>query len=148
MSEAFVIAGAIVSSIVASSIWSGWNIYQNKKQLKDMNKIASANLIMQLHEPWRKNDDFKKLLRQINDKNIVKYDEQAVSILLNKLDEIGTFWKDEVLSDKHIKEYFGTNLRKIKKDADIQKILAQKKKDDHHIYKNLDELLNKVDMWY
>ena len=62
------IAIAIFISASLTGSFSLWSIRRNKKQLETQNKIASANLIMELHEPWRKNDDFKKLLRQMNDK--------------------------------------------------------------------------------
>ena len=112
-----------MASIVASSIWSGWNIYQNKKQLKDMNKIASTNLIMQLHKPWRKNEGFKKFLRDMNDDKITEYEKRDVGTLLDKFDEIAAFWADGTLRDEHIKQYFGTNLQKIQDDIYIQKIM-------------------------
>ena len=56
------IAIAIFISASLTGSFSLWSILQNKKQLETQNKIASANLVMELHEPWRKNDDFKKLL--------------------------------------------------------------------------------------
>ena len=140
------IAIAILISAGVTGGFSLWSILQSKaqvsKQLETQNKIASANLIMHLHEPWRKNEDFKKFLRDMNDDKITEYEKRDVGTLLNKFDEIAAFWADGTLHDEHIKQYFGPNLRKIQSDECIQKIMKDSiKKDPKNRYVNLQKML-------
>lgn len=120
------------------------NLLQIKKQFK----VSSANLILELNKPWRNNIDFKLFLAKISDPNVTEYDETKVEEFLNQLEDIAIFWKDKTLTENHVKEFFGANLKTTRDDKFIQ--LYMKKwtdKNSDYYFVNLVKLLKKVKKW-
>ncbi len=120
----------------------------NAIQIKKQSKISSANLILELNKPWGNNTDFKLFLAEISNPNVTKYDETKVEELLNQLENISIFWKDETLTENHVKEFFGSNLKTIRDDKFIQ--IYMKKwtdKNPDYYFVNLTKLLKKVKEW-
>ena len=117
--------------------------YNTNKQ----NKVSSANLILEILKPWRK-DPFKKLLGEMMDAQITQYDESQLEEFLNQLETIAIFWKDGTLTDNHVKEFFGVNLKIVRDDAFIQKYMNNWiTKNPDYYFVNLKELIKKVNKW-
>ncbi len=145
MAEHTVLVGigvAIVSIIIAMGI-----LIVNTIHIKKQSLISSANLILNLLKPWR-TDDFKVFLAQIADPNITKYDENRLEEFLNQLEDIAIFWKDGTLSEVHVKEFFGANLKTVRDDKFIRNyIKTWADKNPDYYFVNLRELINKVKDW-
>jgi len=110
-------------------------------------KVSSANLILEILKPWRK-DPFKKLLGEMIDAQVTQYDESRLEEFLNQLETIAIFWKDKTLSDNHVKEFFGANLKIVRDDAFIQKYMNKWiTKNPDYYFVNLKELIKKVNKW-
>ena len=110
-------------------------------------KIDSASLILELLNPWGMKD-FKQLLSQMADPNITKYDETKLEEFLNRLEIIAVFWKDKTLTETHVKEFFGANIKTVRDDEFIQAYM--KKWTDinpDHFFVNIIKLTKKVKKW-
>jgi len=115
---------------------------------KKQTKVSSASLILELLKPWRDNEDFKHLLSQISDPNTRDYDEKEIEEFLNHLEDIATLWKDGTLTENHIKEFFGSNLKSIRDDSFIQNYIKKwTDKNSDYYFVNLRKLIEKVNDW-
>ena len=108
--EAVEIAVIIAAGIAALGLIV--TMFKSNKQ----SKIDSASLILELLQPWRK-PDFQQLLHQMVDPKITEYDESKLEQFLNHLESIAIFWKDKTLTENHVKEFFGENLKIVRDDT-------------------------------
>jgi hypothetical protein len=123
------------------------NIIKSRYENNHQKKVSSATLILDLLKPWRE-EDVPKLLNEIADPNIAKYDEEKLEKLLNHLEDIATFWKDGTLSETHVKEFFGSNLKSIRGDKFIQDYIKKwNDKNPNYYFVNLKKLIKKVEDW-
>jgi len=119
----------------------------NAIQIKKQSQVFSANLILELLQPWRK-QPFKDFLKEIVDPNITQYDEVNLEEFLNQLEDIAIFWKDGTLSEVHVKEFFGTNLKTVRDDEFIQNYMKKWIDKNHDYYfVNITNLIKKVEKW-
>lgn len=135
-----------IAVIVASGIAAIGLIVTMFKSHKQ-SKTDSALLILELLNPWGMKD-FKQLLSQMADPNITKYDETKLEEFLNRLEIIAVFWKDKTLTETHVKEFFGANIKTVRDDKFIQAYM--KKWTDinpNHFFVNIIELTKKVKKW-
>ena len=88
------------------------------------NRSLSANLILQLLKPWR-TESLKPLLADMFNPNVTEYDENKLEEYLNQLEDIAIFWKDKTLTDNHVKEFFGANLKIVRDDKFIQNYMKR-----------------------
>ena len=117
--------------------------YKTNKQ----SKVSSANLILEILKPWRK-DPFKKLLKEMADPQATYCDESKLEEFLNQLETIAIFWKDKTLSDNHVKEFFGANLKLVRDDVFIQSYMKTWiTKNPDYYFVNLKKLIKKVNKW-
>ena len=136
------IVGLIGSYIIARTIH-----HRNKALLRQQQKIDSAVLIGKLYEPWRKNDEFGKLLLDINDDKIKEYDDYKIERFLNTMDRIATFWADGTLMDLHVKSLFNANLKSIRTDQYIIECMEKLRRDNKDTFSYLVKLLEKSKEW-
>lgn len=135
------IASFIALGIAAHSEW------RRKQESKKHTKIASAQLILRLREPWHK-PEFKQLLREIQRNTVIKNNEHGVEEFLNQMEDIAVFWKDGVLTDQHVKEMFGANLKNILNNEHIYRKLKKcNNENPQYTFVNLLALLEKVKSW-
>ena len=94
---------------------------QITKQLEMQNKIASAQLAWKLLEYWReeKHEWFRVLLVKIRESEI-KSDDLQIGTVLNIFEDIAIWWQEGTLTDNHVKEFFGNNLRDIRENQVMQ----------------------------
>lgn len=141
------IAAAGIGIAIVSSIFAMGALIVSAIQIKKQSKVSSANLILELVKPWRQKD-FQKLLNEIANHDITKYDEGELEKLLNQLEDIATFWKDDTLSEIHVKEFFGSNLKTVRDDKFIQDFIKKwASKNSDYYFVNLRELIKKVKDW-
>lgn len=144
------IAISTIASGIAAALgimFSTYTIIKSRYENKHQNKVSSANLILDLLTPWRK-EDFQKFIDQINDPNITQYDEGKLEKFLNQLEDIATFWKDGTLTDEHVKEFFGANLKAVRDDQFIRAFLKKwNDKNPKYYFVNLLKLIEKVKDW-
>lgn len=134
---------ATIVLVIVAGLTLGITTWHIRKQ----SKVSSADLILELLKPWRKTD-FQELLNEIVDPNITQYDEDKLEKFLNQLEDIATFWKDGTLSENHVKEFFGSNLKTVRDDKFIQSYIKKwTDKNSEYYFVNLRELINKVDDW-
>lgn len=132
------ISSITIAGITALALWI---------QIHKQSKVSSANLILELLKPWR-TKDLQKLLNDILEPTIKKYDEKNLELFLNQLEDIATFWKDGTLNEIHVKEYFGSNLKSVKDDKFIQDYIKKwVDKNSDYYFVNLRELIKKVEKW-
>jgi len=132
------ISSIIIAGITALALWI---------QIHKQSKVSSANLILELLKPWRK-EPFQKLLNEISDPNVTQYNEHELEKLLNQLEDIAIFWKDGTLSEKHVKEYFGSNFKGVRDDKFIQSYIKKwTDKNFDYYFVNLREVIKKVEKW-
>ena len=156
----FLIPIAIFTSVAVTGGLSYWSIRQSKKQmaesrrqmveqLKSQNKIASANLVRDILKPWRADTPFTRMLGKIEDTHMkFDKDEDLVHDLFTEFEDIAVFWKDKILDDKHVREFFGREIIRIKVNKSIMKILKDyNKKDPANNYNNLMELIEHSKCW-
>lgn len=137
-----VIGIATVSIMIAMG-----TLVVNSIQIKKQSQISSANLILELLQPWRK-QSFKDFLKEIADPNTTQYDEDNLEEFLNQLEDIAIFWKDGTLSEVHVKEFFGTNLKTVRDDEFIQNYMKKWiDKNPDYYFVNLTNLIKKVEEW-
>lgn len=139
----------IVSGIAAAIgvILSTITIIRSRLENIHQNKVSSANLILELLEPWRK-EEFQKFLAEVADPKITTYDEVKLEKFLNQLEDIATFWKDGTLTEIHVKEFFGSNLKNIQDDKFIQDYIKKwNDKNPKYYFVNLKKLIEKVKDW-
>jgi len=117
--------------------------YKTNKQ----SKVSSANLILELLKPWRQKET-KKLLSDITDPSITKYDEKELSYLLNHFEDIAVLEDDGTITTDHVKEFFGTDLKNIKEDSSIQNYInTWTEKNSDYYFVNLRKLFEKSKKW-
>jgi len=135
-----------IAVIIATSIAAGGFLMTWKTRRKEA-KIASAHLILELLKPWR-NPDFQQLLHEMVDPNTTEYDEIKLEQFLNQLESVAIFWKDKTLTDTHVKEFFGENLKLVRDDKFIQDWMNEYiVKNPEYYFVNLTELVKKVKEW-
>lgn len=128
-------------TIAIASLWV------SSKQTANHSKISSANLILELLQPWRK-DDFQQFLEQLHDPKITEYNEVKLEKFLNQLEDIAIFWKDKTLTEVHVKEFFGANLKTVRDDKFIQNYMKPWiEKNPDYYFVNLTKLIEKVKEW-
>jgi len=136
-----IVAGIGISIATISLIVTAYQTHKHSK-------VTSASLILELLKPWRENEDFKHLLSQILDPNTKDYDEKEIEEFLNQLEDIATLWKDGTLTENHIKEFFGSNLKSVRDDNFIQNYIKKwKDKNSDYYFVNLRKLIEKVNDW-
>ena len=139
----------LLATIVPSSIalgiaaHAGWRA---KQESEKHTKIASAQLILRLKKPWHE-PKFKAFLQKMQNKS-PDLNKLEVEEFLNQMEDIAAFWKDGVLTDEHVKEMFGANLKGILENKFVRKELERwnKQKPDY-TFVNLMKLLEKSESW-
>ena len=130
---------ALIASIISMT-----GLIINAIHIRKQSKVSSANLILNLLEPWRKND-FKNALSNMRKGN---YNTDKVEEFLNQMEDIAIFWKDGTLTDNHVKEFFGENLKFIRDDEFIKKYMnTWTDKNPDYFFVNLTTLLKKIEKW-
>ena len=152
MSEAFVIACAILISVAVTGSLSYWSIRQSKaqvsKQLETQNKIASANLVIKYLKHWEEDVFFGQMTFKMEKTDTEFADEGDVHYMLATFEDISVLWKDGILTDTHIRNFFGRDIVRIGANKSIMKILNEyHEKDTVHNYNNLVELIKNSENW-
>jgi len=130
---------AMIGIAIAASSFIVTAYYSTKQS-----KVSSANLILELLKPWR-SDKFKHLLDQISDPQIKKYDLKETEEFLNQFEDIATFSKDGTLSENHVIQFFGPNLKDIRDDDFIQNFIKKwVDKDPDFYFINLRKLIKEL----
>ena len=119
----------------------------NAIHIKKQSQISSANLILDLLKPWR-TEGFKQFLGQLADPKVSHYDTNKLEEFLNQLEDIAIFWKDGTLSENHVKEFFGANLKTVHNDKFVQDYMKKWiDKNPDYYFVNLVSLLKKSEEW-
>lgn len=145
----WVALSTVVSGIAAAIgiIFATYTIIKSRYENIHQNKVSSANLILDLLTPWRK-EEFQKFIDEINNPQITNYDEGKLEKFLNQLEDIATFWKDGTLTDVHVKEFFGANLKAVRDDQFIRAYLKKwNDQNPKYYFVNLLQLIGKVEGW-
>ena len=119
------------------------------KQLRTQNKIASAQLAWKILEYWRekKHEKFTDFLEKLYRSEISK-DDPKIDVTLTIFEDIAVFWKDKLLTDNHVKEFFGNPLRDIRENQIMQnRIKEVSEPNSDFILVNLRALLEKTREW-
>ena len=118
------------------------------KQFKHQTKVASADLVWKIWEPWRTNNELQKLLHDIADPNTPSYDIASLERLLNTMENIAVFLHDGTVLPAHVKEFFGANLKAIKEDQFILDYIEKwNEKNPNYYFVNLKKTFNLFDKW-
>ena len=108
-------------------------------------KVKSAELLLQFLQRLR-DDDFRITVKFIFDGTKPDNWNESLEVekLLNHFEYIAALYKDGTLDISQIREFFGSNLKMIKDNDAVQKIMSDIVKRDSEIYKNLRRLLNEI----
>lgn len=132
------LTGIITAGITAFALWV---------QIHKQSKVSSANLILELLKPWR-DPEFQNFLNRITQQDITEKDVDGIEKFLNQLEDIATFWKDGTLSEIHVKEFFGSNLKTVSENQYFQDYIRYwNDKNPKYYFVNLKKLIMKVDEW-
>jgi len=142
----FLVEAVEIAVIIASGI-AALGLIVTMFRADKQSKIDSASLILELLQPWRK-PDFQQLLHQMVDPKTTEYDESKLEQFLNHLESIAIFRKDKTLTENHVKEFFGENLKIVRDDKFIQAYMKKYiDKNPKYFFVNLTELIEKVEEW-
>lgn len=119
-------------------------------QKKQQNKINSATLATTMLDSWRKDAEFLKYLRWMSNKTakITPENRMPIMKLLNRFEDIAVLWRDELLAENHVKEFFGSNIVDIRKNDSAMvfiKTINNEKPDYYFV--NLIDLINLSKKW-
>ena len=124
-----------------------WIIRQvNNRQHQIQINSASASLALRMREDWSvsRNPQFAKFIGLFHDSK-VKAGDDRIRQLLNIMETIAVFWKEGTITEKHVRELFGTDLRDIRKNKPVYDQLKEKYEEGR--YANLWKLVKKSEKW-
>lgn len=140
------LAPAIIPSLIALGIAVVTWVYAHRES-KRHTKLASAQLILDLKKPWHK-DEFKEFLQKMQSNDADQRDKKKIEEFLNQMEDIAVFLKDGVLTDEHVKEMFGANLKDIIENECIYgELMKWNKQNPDYTFVNLIKLLKKAESW-
>lgn len=146
---------AIASPLIMTYVMYRIHCKQKKQQAeihceqkKQQTKIDSAKISMDLLIPWRKNDTFTNFLEDISNSTIRPGNENMIRETLGQFENIAVLWKDGVLTENHVKEFFGANLKDIQANTVMMTYFYKiRNKNPNYFYVNLAELFKKYQSW-
>ena len=153
--EITVLAGAIVG--IGSSLIIAYAIRKSNKallehqekasfdMLEQQKTINSAKLSLNLLEFWKeeKYAAIQDFLYKLN-KSKESETDIAINSVLHMFEDIAVLWRGGTLTDTHVKEFFGSNIRDIRKSKIMQeRIEEESKHNPDFILVNLRALLRK-----
>ena len=146
------VAIAISSSVAITGFLSWWNTHQSNnrmnEQLESQNKIASANLIIKYLKHWEGLGLFGKMILKLENTDAKFTDKGDMDFMLATFEDIAVFWKDETLTETHIREFFGRDIVRIGANKSIMKHVNEYYQQDiAHNYNNLVKLIKKSESW-
>lgn len=153
--EPIVAIMAIFSPLIMTIVMYKIHCKQKKQQAeihcdqkKQQTKIDSAKISMDLLAPWRNNLQFTDFLERISKSSISDNDREMIRETLGQFENIAILWKDEVLTENHVKEFFGANLKDIKTNTVMMEYFDKvRDKNPNYYYINLAELFEKYETW-
>ena len=148
MSLMVLIGTDTVVALVASGMVAVAIYIANWRLLKQQKKMDSAKLSAEKFEPWKKVKDpeFAAFADKMQAGKVDKGDHPMIRRFLDALEEVAILWNDDMITDKHVKEFFGPELRAIFRNPPAHELLKENHK--KCAYDNLCELLEKVKKWY
>ena len=142
-----VLVEAVEIAIIVASVIAVGSLVVTAYQTHKHSKTTSANLILELLKPWGK-EKFKLFLNQLADLKVTKYNEKELEEFLNQLEIIATFWKDGALTENHVKELFGANVKTVRTDKFIKDYMKYwTDKNPKYFFVNLAKLVKKSEKW-
>lgn len=136
----------VIPAVVALAIATATS-FQIHKDSKKRTKIASAQMILKLKEPWHK-PELKALLKKIQNNTVGQDDKVLVEEYLNQMEDIAAFTKDGVLTKEHVKEMFGANLKYLMMDGFARaELLRWHELNPQYTFVNLVNLLDEAKYW-
>ena len=148
MIEVAIILGSVIGAF--SSVSIAYVIHKrNVALLEQQRKVNSAELSLKLSESWNRINTFTKLIFKLSKPNMkFKDEEDGVFFVLGKFEDIAILRKDEILTEIHVREFFGMDLVRINANESIMKILDEYHNENaDHNYNNLKELLDDSKEW-
>ena len=118
----------------------------NNRQHKIQINSASATLALRMREYWSvsRHRKFAEFITLLHDSKVEAGDGR-IRQLLNIMETIAVFWKEGTITDKHVRELFGTDLRDIRKNKPVYDQLKEKYEEGR--YDNLWKLVEKSNKW-
>ena len=118
------------------------------EQLKIQNKIASANLVFKLLEHWKEDSAFTQILLEIEKPNVKFTNENYVHYMLATFEDMAVLREDGMLTEDHIRNFFGRDIVRIGVNESIMKILNEYYEEDTaNNYNNLVKLIDDSKNW-
>ena len=140
-----IIANSILIIALGGMVIAFFTLIKNYIITKNQTKISSAHLILKLNEPWT-DKYFKRVLEKITKNETLK--DHEIEKFVNNLENIGIFWDDKTITDNHVKEFFGANIKLAYENAQIIKFINEfRKKNEDYYFTKLSKLFNKLDKW-
>lgn len=134
------ILGPIAIGIVALVIYG----LRQKKQTK----IDSARLSMELLRPWKNSPAFIDFLRRVRSSQINNNDEVLIRRTLVLFEEIAILWKEGTLTENHVKEFFGADIKDIENNDLMTEYFKELRKENpNYYYVNLAKLFKASKKW-
>ena len=139
---------AIAVSIAFNVAIARWQQSKYNKEQERQTKVASAQLSLKLLERWdyKTNPEFAKFTTNI-EKRKVK-DDDLIARYLDALEEVSIFWRDGTITFNHVKELFTPEFKVIDGNEPALRVLKKEREIDKNAYKNLCELLTKLEISY
>ena len=141
----YAVIGAFIVS-AATLIMVG---YDNDRRHKLQVKSTSAQLCMKLLEKWESNNTFAKMILKLETLHTEFTDEDDnVHFVLTKFEDIAILNRDELLTDTHVREFFGKDIVRIAANKSVMGILDEYHNEDvRNNYNNLKEMLKTSEKW-
>ena len=121
-----------------------WNFKQHKLQVKS----TSAQLALKLVEKWHNDLLFSEITFDLGTEDIQFTDKDKVNPVLAVFEDIAILKRDKLLTETHVREFFGREIVRINANVSIMKIIDDfHKRDVKHNYNNLKEMLEDSKKW-
>ena len=139
--EIMTVVAGIGSSCVAVVV-----LFVHLRQHKIQIRATSADLALKMLEYWSESryPDFAEFIERLHASKVAE-DDPKIPLFLGALEEVAIFWKEGTITDNHVKEFFGPDLRGILKNDPVHNYLKERHKGS--TYANLWELLGKSRGW-
>ena len=141
----YAVIGAFIVS-AATLIMVG---YDNYRRHKLQVNSTSAQLCIKLLEKWEDSSTFTQMISKLEKPNAEFTDEEHnVHFVLTKFEDIAILKRDELLTDTHVREFFGRDIVRIAANKSVMGILDEYHSEDvRNNYNNLKELLKTSEKW-
>lgn len=135
---------AIISPIAIGCIM----LVIHHNQRIQQSKTDSANIAIGIWTSWKQDLELRKGLTMLSNQDIVDVNNtSSISLALGEFELIAILWRDRVLCEKHVLEFFSTYIVRISDNESVMKYLHEKNKNSSYIFANLIKLVKYSKKW-